>query len=534
MFVTILGLILLTILGAFIAYFGDLQGRRWGKKRVSWFGLRPKHTAILITSITGAVIALGSVGIVMLTVPSVRNIVLRGENAIYENRRLRAESEASLRQIRSELETAQLRYKEAHAQSQTVANENKRLEKENVAIVQKNQLRQKEQFALQRQYKTLEQNRNTLEDIISQKRRALVELEKQNRNSEVINKDLGRQTTQLTRQNDTLTRTNEDLREKNEALGKEYDELKIRYADLVKNNEKLQAAYQSVVEGTSQVQKAATEQRLEMVKLRQEIATLEERRTQLDRQLRLVNDDYVKTYIALRQERFTVRVGTELARKQIDAHSRPEAVRRALEELLDSAGLRAQTYGALVGSNNRAAYIISKRVVTNASNQTFGEKESIGALVESIAGSDVPVVVVAHAVSNCAVGEQVPIDITNFASTIAFRPGTVVASTTTEGRKSVEQTIETIIRFLQKDVRDSARKSGIIPRISPATGEEEVGTIEPPQLIQLVEQIRKMRGKIELRAVADTTITSGDLFTFSNSPDKRRNLRFELVRVRGK
>ncbi len=40
MFWTILALLLMVVLGGFISYYGDLQGRRWGKKRVSWFGLR--------------------------------------------------------------------------------------------------------------------------------------------------------------------------------------------------------------------------------------------------------------------------------------------------------------------------------------------------------------------------------------------------------------------------------------------------------------------------------------------------------------
>src|SRR5205807_5007114 len=79
---TVLALLLLVVTGGFISYFGDLQGRRWGKRRVSWFGLRPKHTAILITSLTGGVIAFLSVAALMIVVPNVRDVVLRGEQAI--------------------------------------------------------------------------------------------------------------------------------------------------------------------------------------------------------------------------------------------------------------------------------------------------------------------------------------------------------------------------------------------------------------------------------------------------------------------
>src|SRR5579871_2438203 len=83
---TFLALLSLIALGGFISYYGDLQGRRWGKKRVSWFGLRPKHTAILITSLTGAFVALLSVVTLLAISPAVREIVMRGETAIRENK----------------------------------------------------------------------------------------------------------------------------------------------------------------------------------------------------------------------------------------------------------------------------------------------------------------------------------------------------------------------------------------------------------------------------------------------------------------
>src|SRR5579871_6337777 len=88
MFWTILALVLWIALGGFISYYGDLQGRRWGKKRVSWFGLRPKHTAILITSLTGGFIALMSIVTLLMVMPAVRDVILRGEAAIRTNKDL--------------------------------------------------------------------------------------------------------------------------------------------------------------------------------------------------------------------------------------------------------------------------------------------------------------------------------------------------------------------------------------------------------------------------------------------------------------
>ena len=52
--------ILSLIIGsAVLSVLGDSVGSKWGKKRVSIFGLRPKNTSRLITALTGALIAVG-------------------------------------------------------------------------------------------------------------------------------------------------------------------------------------------------------------------------------------------------------------------------------------------------------------------------------------------------------------------------------------------------------------------------------------------------------------------------------------------
>src|SRR3954453_4245538 len=82
MFWTVVALVMTVIMGGIIAYYGDLIGRKYGKKRLSWFGLRPKYTAILITSISGGLISSLTMAAMFLLVPPVRNIILQGEQAI--------------------------------------------------------------------------------------------------------------------------------------------------------------------------------------------------------------------------------------------------------------------------------------------------------------------------------------------------------------------------------------------------------------------------------------------------------------------
>src|SRR5438876_11732771 len=85
MFYTTLALVMTVLMGGIIAYNGDLIGRKYGKRRVTLFGLRPKHTAILITSVTGVFISGLTTGVLFLLVPQVRHVILEGEQAIRDN-----------------------------------------------------------------------------------------------------------------------------------------------------------------------------------------------------------------------------------------------------------------------------------------------------------------------------------------------------------------------------------------------------------------------------------------------------------------
>jgi uncharacterized protein (DUF3084 family) len=78
----------------FIAYTGDLLGRRMGKRRLSIWGLRPRHTAILCTVLTGMVIAGTTLGVLMLASAGVRVAVIRGEALLHQNREYRSQRDA--------------------------------------------------------------------------------------------------------------------------------------------------------------------------------------------------------------------------------------------------------------------------------------------------------------------------------------------------------------------------------------------------------------------------------------------------------
>lgn len=63
---------ILAITGGIIAFIGDKLGTKVGKKKLTIFGLRPKHTSIVVTIITGILITISTMGILTLVSRDVR------------------------------------------------------------------------------------------------------------------------------------------------------------------------------------------------------------------------------------------------------------------------------------------------------------------------------------------------------------------------------------------------------------------------------------------------------------------------------
>ncbi len=68
----IITFLVLTVTGGVIAFIGDKLGSKVGKRRISLWGLRPKHTSIVVTIITGMLIALLTIGVMSILSDNVR------------------------------------------------------------------------------------------------------------------------------------------------------------------------------------------------------------------------------------------------------------------------------------------------------------------------------------------------------------------------------------------------------------------------------------------------------------------------------
>ena len=92
-------ILILVIMGGAIAFLGDKLGSKIGKKRLTIFGLRPHYTSILMTIITGVVVAGATMGILMVSSTSVRTALFGMEKIRTEIATLNKDKTDILREL---------------------------------------------------------------------------------------------------------------------------------------------------------------------------------------------------------------------------------------------------------------------------------------------------------------------------------------------------------------------------------------------------------------------------------------------------
>ncbi len=84
-------ILIMAVVGGLIAYIADKMGSKIGKKRITLFGLRPKYTSILLTVISGTMIAVLTIGVMAIASESARTALFGMEKLQQELRVLNDE-----------------------------------------------------------------------------------------------------------------------------------------------------------------------------------------------------------------------------------------------------------------------------------------------------------------------------------------------------------------------------------------------------------------------------------------------------------
>ncbi|WP_303839171.1 DUF3084 domain-containing protein [Selenomonas ruminantium] len=189
----ILLIAVLVVTGGAIAFIGDRLGTKIGKKRLSIFGLRPRHTSIVITIFTGIVITTLTFGVMAAASENVRTALF----GLEELNRTMQETKNNLLHTQADLETAKSEQESTDAA----------LQQSKADVVRLNE-----------QQKSLEEEAARLQTGIAELEGEKAELTAKNEELSSSNQKLQDDNAHLTVDNETLTTDNKKLEERTRQL----------------------------------------------------------------------------------------------------------------------------------------------------------------------------------------------------------------------------------------------------------------------------------------------------------------------------
>lgn len=212
------------VTGGAIAFIGDKLGTKIGKKRLSIFGLRPRHTSMIVTVVTGCLITGLSIGFMALISQNVRTALF----GMDELRQTMNSTLAELDDATENLFKAQEEFERANANL-------KESKQEIVAL-------KNEQEELRAESDRLKEGNERLEETNS-------ELVAQNENLSDTNATLEADNKKLGEFNVTLTADNEKLSSDNDRLSTDNEKLTADNSELEERNRRLRDGIIAIREG---------------------------------------------------------------------------------------------------------------------------------------------------------------------------------------------------------------------------------------------------------------------------------------------
>ncbi len=209
----ILLIFLVVVVSGLIAYLGDQIGMKVGKKRISIFGLRPKYTSIIITILTGVLIASVTITAILATNNGVRQALF------------------NIQQVLSRLEITR---DQLDDRNQQLLEKNLKIREKNNLIDEKNKLLQKKEIEiqnteekladLQRQKEQLEEQKGELQSKLDS-----IQIEYETAQSDI--EDLKETKAQLEGQLADLQQERQDLEERIDLLNQEINRVNQELSD---------------------------------------------------------------------------------------------------------------------------------------------------------------------------------------------------------------------------------------------------------------------------------------------------------------
>jgi uncharacterized protein (DUF3084 family) len=459
-FILILAII---VLGGTIATVGDRIGSRVGKARLSLFNLRPRSTAVVVTILTGSLIAASTLGILFATSKELRDAVFRIETIQRQRRQAEADLTKALEQ-KQEMQTA------LAGVSQDLGTARNQLQQVNRTL----------SSALERQRQT----QTRLDRLQQRFLKAQQELQQFSRQSQTLKAEV----TRLDQERQRLIGQRDQVQGRLSQANQQRKQLEVAVRMAQNQKGELETAVTAAQSKLQEVSNQRSQLLDQQQRLQKEITTLESSRKRLQADV----EDLVQ---GLRFGNIAVRAGQVLASASFQNIKDRQSALSAIEALLRQARREAlvRTNPSQISPDSAVVQITNTHVERLAQQLQDGQ----------------PYVVRILSAANYLKGEPLVIVVPQIARNQVVLPeGERLASVTVNPSRMNEDQLLSQVQRLFTQSNQRAIQSGVLP--DPVTG--EVGEFRQIDLFKFVLSLKQYEGEIEVAAITPQAVfTSGPL-----------------------
>ena len=467
----LLALILLPLMGALIAWAGDLIGYRLGRSRRSLFGLRPRTTATLVGAAFGATLPLVGLGFAMIISPDARDALLRIDLLRQEARDLGDQNKTLLGDIlqaRADAQSARQRVNEAH---ETLSRAESNLSETQSQLLANRGALGTTQRTLQAAERSLKQAREGLQ-------KAQFALKQQNADLSFARKNVRDVRGALSLANTQLVTAKTEFAQAQSELG---------------DAQKRLMSVQAEIEPLKNVQRQFNEAKQEYDLLQTHLAAVEQ---QLAR-YRLAHKAIVTQDVAFEP-------GQEILRAYVDSTLSQDQIEAMLNLFVDRAGrLADEGYGIARGPNGRAVRVISPVPIGLMPGQAT-ESEVISEVASQIHGGQLGTYVVLLRAWGRAFrqqAEEMAVEFWAAPNKIVFKSGEVILQGTVDGSQPRALVFGELWAIV-KDIRRVAIDRGMLQ--NPRTG--QYGEVPADDLLNALDKILAIKKPARIKAIAQRDV----------------------------
>lgn len=484
---SLLFLILVIVLGGFIALYADRFGRELGKKRLRLGKLRPRRTAEIIVFTAGVVAPLLAILVLVLVSAEARHWIQRGYKAVQDARN--AEAARSL----------------AVQQYESVLTKTRQLE----ALI--NDLEER-----------LEEGRKQSEKYSAQAFASEKRAEEAMRKASGLDRRVFELGGQVKERQATLTKVQEDLvssRDRLNSLSQSYNTLRNQrdeaYNEVGRLGDEITDLEAEIKAGTGNLKELEGQLQSKQAELRLAEATYRETLGKLNQDLEALNEELgrAQTRLGAAQfrlsqvamtsatERVIFNVGEEVTRLPVNRQLSASEAQRALDTALRSARSIAADRGARPNADGYEADLFDR---TTDDQRVIPVAQQREAIIRALTGRGQESLLVISAPVNAFRGQFVPLDVQIFNNPVVFQEGELLGEERIEANASASRIIEQVTNLLGGTVRQRAIDRRMI---IPEGG--EVGRITPGEVVELVSSIKNLQRVVRLQAIAKQETRAG-------------------------